>query len=519
MFKVDMRRSGKKGIKAIDVSFNEQSSLFNGKAKVQLERVTKDRPESENNLFDCLNEYVNSVLTNEQQLALYKLYEKAHDIIENGKFYDYHHELSRLKPLVDNILEMIGVEKYCAFIQNSDYLKIPKNLSEAASKGDYPSETTITDADYVNLVKLAFVIRSVFPIIFGLMNRFDDNMGSSYSGVVCGQLIKDNYFIKRMYGWEKLKTYFSYSFDKRPTPTQIESGGNTEAFVEKVLFSAIFDRLCCAVIPETEFDKNIANTINGAVRQHEASISFRNKEDRLSGGDDEDKRSSYDKYNITEKVRASDIESEAEYFSFGLFDEKDQPRYVDCFKFQCEGLGIKDYQLVDKIYRNIPPNWNFDLNEVIRSLLSLVYFEVVSPSIWEECSYTQLMSAIALGQVKLAEQGYTYLPSLLGAIHDPEGARSLAEGLKLTDDDKNYLASICDVQSRNSENRGFNEVLLSVDRFLVELTNKAWKSNLEYGVLDDPAIYDRVISGDMFSIELENEIRLEFMRLVKQVND
>lgn len=518
MFNVDMRRSGKKGIKAIEVSFNDQTSLFNGKAKVQLERVSKDKPDVENNLFDCLNEYVTSVLTNEQQLQLYKLYEKAHDIIENGKFYDYHQELSRLKPLVDKILEMIGVEKYCAFIENSHHLVIPKNLSEAASKGDYPVQTTITDEDYVNLVKLAFVIRAVFPIIFGLMDRLDEPMTSAYSGVVCGSLIKDNYFIQRMYGWEKLKVYFKFSFDKRPTPTQIESGGNTEAFIEKVLFSAIFDRLCCAVIPETEYDKNIANTINGAVRQHEASISFRNKEDRLHGGDDEDKRSSFDKYNITEKVRASDIESEAEYFSFGLFDEKDQPRYVDCFKHQCVGLGIKNAALVDKIYRNIPPNWNFELTEVNRDLLSLVFNEVVSPAIWEECSYVQLMAAIALGQVRLAEWGYTYLPSLLGCIADPEGPRSLAEGLKLSDDDKNYLASICDVQSRNSENRGFNEVLLAVDRFFVELTNKAWKSNLEYGVLDDVKIYDRVTPGDLFSLELENEIRLEFMRLVKQVN-
>lgn len=518
MFNIDMRRSGKKGIKAIVVSFNEQIALFNGKAKVQLELVSKDRPDAENNLFDCLNEFVTTVLTTEQQLALYKLYEKAHDIVENGRFYDYHNELSRLKPLCDSIIETIGAEKYCSFIQNSEYLRIPKNLSEAASKGDYPEQTTITDSDYVHLVKLAFVVRTLFPIVFGLMNRFDQTMGNGYSAVVCGRLIKDNYFIKRMYGWEKLKIYFSHSFDKRPTPTQIEGGGNTESFVEKVLFSAIFDRLCCAVIPETERDKNIANAINGAVRQHEASISFRDKESRLSP-DDEDKRSSFDKYNITEKVRASDIESEAEYFSFGLFDENDKPRHKNCFKFQCEGLGIKNYKLVEKVYRNIPPNWDFDLNDVVRSLLSLVYFEVVSPSIWEECSYTQLMAAIALGQVKLSEQGYMYLPSLLGALYDPEGPRTLAEGLKLTDDDKNYLASICDVQSRNSENRGFNEVLLSVDRFLVELTNKAWKSNLEYGVLDDSVVYDRVVAGDLFSIDLENEIRLEFMKLVKQVND
>lgn len=518
MLNVDLRRSGKKGIKGIIVSYNEQSCLFNGHGKVQLEYVEKGSTEPENNLYDCFNEYITSVLTPEKQLRLFKLFEKAHNIVENGKFYDYHEELGRLNPITDDIIEMVGVEKYCGFIQNSRHLKIPKGLSEAASKGDFPVETTITDNDYVNLVKLAFVVRIIHPIVFGLLHRLNERMGVGYSGVVAGQLIKDNFYIKRMFGWEKLKTYFEFSFSKKPTPTQIDGGGNTESFVEKVLFSAVFDRLCCAVIPETERDKNIANTINGAVRQHESSVSFRSKEDRGGGSDTEDKRSTYDQYNITEKVKASDIEGETEYFSFGLFDENEKPRYVDRFKHQCIGLGIKNEKLVEKVFDNLPPNWDFELNDVNQQLISLVFSSAVSPFIWDECEYIQIMAALALGQVKLAELGYTYLPSLLGIVHDPEGVRTLAEGLKLTNENKNYLASICDVQSRNSENRGYNEVLLAVDRFFTELTNKAWKSNLEYGVLDDPKIYDRVSTGSLFSIEVENEIRVEFMDLIQKVN-
>lgn len=517
MFSIDMRRTGKKGIKAIVVTLNEQLILFNGRAKVQLEKVIRDKADVENNLFSCLNDYVEAVLTTEQKIALYKLYDKAHSIVENGKFYDYNTEVSQLKPICDDILELINVEKYCVFIQNSKYLKIPKNLSEAASKGDYPEQTTVTDSDYVNLVKLAFVVRTLYPIVFGLLNRFDQTMGSGFSEIVAGRLIKDNMYITRMYGWEKLNTYFRFSFGKRGIPTQIDGSGGGETFIEKVLFSAIFDRLCCAVIPETEHDKNIANSINGAVKQHETSTIFKNKEDR-PGADEEDKRSSYDKYGITEEVKASDQESEAEFFSFGLFDETDAPRHKDRFKHQCVALQIKNERLVEKIYDNLPINWDFDLHNHITQILELVYFEDVSSFIWEACNYTQIMAAICLAQVKLSEQGYKYLPSLLGAIHDPKGVRSLAEGLKLSDDDKNYLASICDVQSRNSENRGYNEALLAADSFLTQFGNGTWQSNLEYGVLDDTAIYDRVTAGDLFSIEVENEVKNEFMALVKQVN-
>ena len=521
MFEIDIRRSGKKGIKGIIVSLNEQIIRFNGSSKVQLEKVvSKDRTEPENNLFSCFNDYVENVFTTEEKIKLFKLYDAAHNIVESGKILDYHAEINQLRPICDDILEMVNVDKYCNFIQNSKYLKIPRNLSEAASKGDYPEQTTITDADYVNMVKLAFVARTIYPIIFGLMYRFEQQMGTGYSEQACGELIKDNPLITRLYGWEKLQTYVRFSFGKRGTPTQIDGTGNTDTFAEKVLYNTLFSRLCCAVIPETEHEKNLATSINAAVKQHESGSGFRAKED-WSGGDDEDKRSSYDKYMISEEVKSSEEESEAEFFSFGLFDEKDQPRFKNRFKYQCIALGIKNEQLVEQVYDNLPQNWDFVLSNHTQHILKLVYAWVVSPFIWEDksASYEQLTAAVVLAQVKLSEQGYQFLPSVLGATHDPEGMRSLAEGLKLSDDDRNYLASICDVQSRNNENRGYNEALLAAQEFLENFGNGIWQSNLEYGVLDDQEIYGRVRAGDLFSIEIENEIKDEFMRLVKQVNE
>jgi len=514
MFSIDTRRSGKKGIKAIVVNLNDQMVLFNGKSKVQLEKISD---EVENNLFLCLNQYVEAVLTTEEKIKLFKLYSKAHHIVEFGKFYDYNNEISQLKPIVDNILDMINISKYCGYIQNSEHLVIPRNLSEASSKGDYPLETTITDQDYVNLVKLAFVARATYPIIFGLLNRFDQIMGAGYSEIVCGELLSSNILITSMPGWKKLETYFKHSFDKRGFPTQIDGGGGSETFIKKVLYSAIFDRLCCAVIPETEKDKNIANGINGAVRQHENSVVFKAKESR-PGGDDEDKRSSLDKYGITAETKEADQEADAEFFSFGLFDETDKPRFVDRFKYQCLALNIKNEKLVEKVYDNLPVNWDFDLHEHVHQLLMLVYSGDVSSFIWEACSYTQITAAIALAQVKLSEMGFTYLPSVLGAQVDPTGIRSLADGLRLTDEDKNYLSSICDVQSRNSENRGYNEAILNADAFMTSLGQGIWRSNLEYGVLENETIYDRVSAGDLFSIDLENAIKTEFMTLIRKVN-
>lgn len=525
MFSIDTRRSSKKSLEAIVITMNSHVLKFNGKATIKLEKVIKDRNEAESNLFDCQNDYVESTMSHAQQEKLFALYEKAHKIVDSGKAVDYNAELELLKPIVDEIIDFINVYKYCDFIQYSDkYLRIPKDLSKAASKGDYPEQTTIMDHDYTGMVKYAFSVRTIYPIVFGLIARFEPIMGQASAELVCGRLIKDNPVLSQMQGWQKLSTYVKFAFNKRGIPSQVDSVTSVENFVDKVLYNAVFGRLCCAVIPETEEGKNIATAINAAVKLHEAgSATFRDK-DRPSD-DDDDKRSILDKYQISEEVKSSNEAVQAEFFSFGLYDENDAPRGGDRFFYQAQALGIKRHKLIEKVYDNLPPNWDFELTDHIRKILQLVYAGqlteetiVTSPFIYDAAHYTQLMAAIAVAQVWLSEMGYKYLPSLLGAIHDPNGQRALADALKLNTEEKDYLASICEVQSRNNEGRSFNEALVAAEQFLELFGNGQWMSNLEYGVLDNEEIYGRVKEGSLFPIDIDVEVKKEFMSLVRHVN-
>lgn len=519
MFEITTRRSSKKGIDVISINQNERTLKFNGKASIKLERAKREKPEDEANLFDCLNEYVETNLSTDEKLELFKLYERAHTIVDNGKILPYKEELALLKPIINELLDFINVPKYCSFIHYSRYLKVPKDLGEAASKGDYPKETTISDTDYVELVKLAFVTRVTFPIIFGLISRFELAMGTEHAETVCGELIESNDWIRQMKGWHKLQGYIEFAFGKRGVPTQADSVTSNENFNNKVLFTTVFNRLCCAVLPETEEGKNLATAINSAVRQQESSNSGTKAKNQPTDSDD-DKRSSYDKYQISESVKASDETAQAEFFSFGLFDENDNERHKDLFLYQCRALKIKNDLLVEKVYENLPPNWRFELRDHNLKILQLYYTGVVSPFIFEACEYYQLMAAIALAQVGLSERGYTYLPSLLGAIDNPEGRRSLNEGLKLNTSDRDYLSSICDVQSSNNDGRSYNEAVVSATEFLDLVANGRWSSNLEYGILSDEGnVYNRVGKGKMFELEVSIEIKDEFMRLIREVNE
>lgn len=517
MFNIEVKRKSKTTIKAIIISLNDFSLRFNGDAAIRLEKTVAGRDAEEPNLFSCFNEYVESTFTTERKLELFKLYEKAHHIVESPVSKPYDVELALVKPICNEIMDFIDVHKFCGFIQYSKHLVVPPELGIAASKGDYPAETTITEMDYRELVKMTFVVRCLFPPVFSLVTRFQPQMGVGYSEQVCGTLIKDNHNITNLYGWAKLQTYIKFAFDKRGIPQQADAVGSQEYFIERVLYNTIFSRLCCAVIPETEDEKNIATAINAAVRQHESSGGAWRYKDASEKGD-EDKRSLLERYQINEKVKAVNEVMAAEFFSMGLFDENDKERHKDRFKHPCNSLKIQNVQLVEKVFDNLSTNWEFELSDHVIKILQLTYDGDLPAMIYWACDYTQLMAAIAIAQVRLSEWGYHYLPSVLGAINDPEGMRSLSDGFKLNSADKEFLTSICDIQSRNDEGRSFNEAIESATEFLDRFGNGIWKSNLEFAVLDDPKIYNRVEKGALFTLEIEIEIKNEFMRLIRQVN-
>jgi len=519
MLTIEVIRKSMKGMKAIVVALNDHSLRFTGDNSIKLEKSNKGNIKAqEGKLFDAFNDYVERYYTSEERLELFKLYERAHRICENPTYRDYKKELPEVKPITDAILDYIQPARFMDFIHNSRHLVIPPELNQAASKGYYPEQTTITEDHYVSIVKMTLLIRTIYPIIFSLTYRYAGFMSMNFAEFVCGDLIKNNPHIVNTDGWRKLLLYVDFSFKKRGEPLKVDGVGSMEYFVEHVLYNMVFSRLCCAIIPETEEGKNLATAINAAVRQHESSGSkWRKKDDGYEG--EEEKRSLYERYQAKEAVKSTDEEVEAEFFSMGLMDEMDRERHTDRFTVPCMALGIKQPELVEKIFDNIPPNWEFELAPHNLKLLQMVFKGDISIMIYWAANYTQLMAAIALAQVRLAEWGYEYLPSLVGAIHDPNGMRSIADVLKLTSVDKDYLESICDVQSRNDEGRSFNEAIEDATDFLEGLAAGQWKSNLEYGVLNEREIYDRVERGALFELEIEPKIRDEFMRLVRQISE
>jgi len=514
-------RNSKKNFDRITVVLEqgeEKRSLhFMGKGSIKLAEVKKEDNDADMELFTPLNDYFDIALSFEQQKELFELYQAGAKVIEDGEFISYEKELQRIDPIIHAILNLVKPANLMNYFEHSSkFMVIPKDLKTTTGHGYYPRETTFIVEDYVNIAKMTFLIRTTFPIFFGLLSRMESFTGTNYAELLCGSLLKNNPIITETVAWKRLESYVRHSFLKNSQADASIQVGSTEHSMAMIMYRIIFNRLCVAIIPETEKGKSIINAISSEVKQFENNNNgYRKKE---SYGDEDDNSSFLDEHQITEEVPLAKITQMAEYFSFGLRDEKDQERFHNRFIYQCRGLGIKNPALVDMVYDRLPTVWNFELTKPMRTLLQLAFANEVSERIYDQCDYLQLTAAICLAQVLLAERGFVYLPSLLCAQLAQDAVPSGNSFLTLSNDDRARLGELCDVQSKNNEGGSFNEAAVYVKEFFEELESNQWESNLEFGILENPELYSKVKKGDMFDIEITVEVKTEFMRLINEIN-
>lgn len=514
MLKVFITRNSKNNFDKITVMHNKEHIDFMGKGSIKLSSNKEMSEEVE--LFTPINDYFDIALSEEQEKNIYNLYQQAADIIENNDFSNYEKEMVKIEQIVTTLLEQIKPANLMNFFEHSSkYMVIPKDLKKAPGHGYYPEETTFVVNDYVDVVKMTFLIRVTYPIFFGLLFRFESLTGINYANLICGAILHRNEFIRETRGFKRLQGYVNHSFLKSNNNGTIETSSSEHGALI-VLYRILFLRLSSAMIPETLPGKSIINAISSEVKQYENNNNgYRKKE---SFGDDEDNTSYLDEHQITEEVPMAKITVMAEYFAFGLSDENDDERFKNRFHYQCKGLGINQPQLVEALYDRLPTSWNFQLTHPMRTILQMVFAGDISERIYDHLDYRQLTAAICLAQVKLAERGYVYLPSLCCAQLDKEGTATANSYFQMTADERDYLSEICDVQSKNNEGGSFNEAVVFVKEFFEELEMNQWKSNIEYGILDNPELYNKVKKGELFQIDIDTEIKNEFFQLIKEIN-
>lgn len=510
--------------KGIAVTHKEETITFAAHSKTHC-GTTKD------NLFVHVNEYMENIP--EQRLdGIFNVFKTAKSILEpdyaetvgkddellrNHRNYGY--LVDRLIPLIRELYQLIDLRNYTYFLKQSGVCAPPHGLKETVARGEYHAEQTINPTEYEQIAELTLLMRPCFPIVSGMMQKAKEITGDEYKEVVTSGLFKDFDAFTAHHGWNKIRNYMNYFYSTNGINSLQLSLISEDSYINHAFYSALFSRLGSTHIPSRDPSKNIAKSLYSVAKQYSAPSS-RIREKKLTAKDEmNEKRSLYEIYFLKEEVSSADEESQAEYFSMGLFDNTDAPKYTNRFDIACMGLGIKNPLLVEWVYDQLPNNWDFDLQPHIYKLLQMTFVEEMSYNIYLALDHVQLMAAMSLATVKLHQMGYPKLATLVCTVYDPNQPRSLTDEIFALDSaDKEMLESICAVSRGQSGLSTDNEAVIAVNEFLRELGNGQWSSIIEPGMLDDAEVMKNADLGDLFEVELDRELKNEFLRLTKEIS-
>ena len=218
-------------------------------------------------------------------------------------------------------------------------------------------------------------------------------------------------------------------------------------------------------------------------------------------------------------MNATDEAAVAEFFTFGMFDEDDNPIYKDRFVHQCNGLNIADPNKAEILHDLLPDNWDYEPRQHIVKLCQMAFSDDIPFNIYYALDYHQLMSAIVLAQLKLHQMGYPHLAVLLTSVEDPEGERINADVIfSLNQTERQRIESLCDVVKGDGATSTNNEAVSAALEFFKELGNSAWQSTIELGLIDDDKALESAPRGFLYEVNLDIQIKEEFIRLYEEIN-
>lgn len=534
----DIRMTGKKNIDAIIVTHNNEEIIFRGVQKVNGGNTDQE-------LFEFLNEYFDSC-SNEVLNKLWDLLKEGKTILEPGYFTDldnkdleelrinnrnYQFLSDKLIPVLENIYKIITPEDIGYAAQISGKCNPPKDLMAMSRLGDYPEETTIDNNKYVSLVKLAFPAQLTFPIVNQLLEHVSDMTGKEYKDAVAGKMISQISALTSLEGWKILDTYIR-AFCMRQEARRNGIGVVSDVkYIDYIVYKGLFNKLCLTFLPSKLDGKNLSKELNSLVEgeiRGGSDVKFKTFKDPTPGSDDQ---SIPESYRIAQAVNGTDEIAQAEYFSFGMYEEVKSSDELGktCYKwvkktdnffyYQCIGFGIKNQKLCEKVFNTLPRMWEFRLTNIHIKLLQLVFSKDISYYLFPALNYDQLMAAISLAQVKLFEMGFEHLATLCAVVRNPKyPTLYLDDNFKLTTKERDELICLCDVYEGQSVSTTENILVKSVMDFLDELGASGWDSNIEPGLLGNEKFVSSMSSGHLYQVDVVPEIKQELITLVKMVN-
>jgi hypothetical protein len=264
-------------------------------------------------VFQQINQFW-AQLPEPHQAAIFKVYRD----IEYG--FDSIHAMGDLNEhLYDKVKELIdlhGLENIKDWISFKSDIVIPRDIGTEYVPGTDLSitrEKTYIKSDYVQLVALSLILRTMVPVWGHYISCIRQDTGTSYKEYYAFQLLRKSSLIN-CEPMKRFETYIDHNIkDERNQPSNFMKVISSEDYAYHQLALAVIRRLCLedirGTVPGTNLARAMYGYIIGKVRNPDSSAESNVREKKLDSNERaaDQKISTWEVYKISSNISDAEI--------------------------------------------------------------------------------------------------------------------------------------------------------------------------------------------------------------------
>ena len=474
-------------------------------------------------VFQYLNHYL-STTPKEFNDKLYDLYKEAHELLDGVlPANEFKESLSKCMCSILDSFDMPDMYNWFKRYHKELGLNIPSNCKEVyevdlENNNRGTREQTYLIDDYIWLIVLALIIRSVLPIWVEYVDRIRNEVGLAFKELRAFELITPSKFYTSE-PFEKLKVYIRFNLkpDNYNLPSNLLRGINSMMFFDYLLSLMVIHRLAVKDMEASEPGKNLITYVHQYIGQHTETKSIQGKqvnfidmhaEDNNGAVSDNpsDKISTLEKYKQKQDVAQGEI-VEIEYSISNVHR---------CAEQLCLTTGI-DHNFVQSCIETARRLKYQVLSEPQVTLLKWVFAPVVSPKGIPYVSKSKVIDALGVVQAVLWTRGHKYLALLSTCYADssPDVMNINAIDSK-TRIDKEMIDEINRLYPfsliRKKGEIVKNLTLKSISSLSDSLSSTPWKYTADQRLVDE--VCPGTVDG---RLPIELDLKVQLARLVIEI--
>ena len=474
----------------------------------------RDGFQKDYDVFEYINQYWDSLDPFKQQ-QIFNVYKQ----IDHGFLNVYGRDelINYLSDRVAELIQLHNLDMIQDWVSMKSDIRVPETIENEykhAIEKNTSREKTYTKSDYIRLVALSMLLRTMIPVWGQYISQVRQDTGTQFKEYFAFLLINRSNIVNSI-PMEKLKQYIAFHVGEDKYKSQnIVSGISSEDYCYWLLALICVRKLCVGDLrgldPKAHLVTLIYNYILQRIRNNDSDFENKVKPkeyDERTGPDSENKISTLERYKIKANIAVGDI-VQLEYSLRNIVDIAHKltvqidPNILNRSLHTCQEL--MHHQLLD-------PQIN---------LLRWVFKPVISPKGLMYLPKQTIVNALGALEAVLWARGHHYL-AIVASSHSVKTDRSemivspqdskMRVPKELSDELDKLYPFTRSISSKKQLNKEVNLAAKAIDTLSDNLTMFSWRPTA------DESLLLQVFGSVNRRVPIRPEIKVDLTKLVIEI--